>query len=281
TFDLTVPTTAEVDSAMVATGAIIASYVNEPSSRTPANAWLYLKGNRPYLLEERPAAMQRNVRRALREFRIAPLSASDVIQHGARAFCDTRQRNGLDDGTLSGFHRYFEHHVSRPGRTYLGAWRNGELAAFLTIVLVDDWAELGSFSATSLLRYRPNDGLFFAALSNYLAYPACRVICYGLSSVEADRETTGLHRFKVKIGFDAQRVHRAFVLHPRIRPFATRAAVAAAHATVRASLRLRPDSRRLKKIGGMLASMLQLLSPAVVSASEAAPVTTVAAMFDG
>src|SRR5262249_37186132 len=95
TFDLTVPTTAEVDSAMVATGAIIASYVNEPSSRTPANAWLYLKGNRPYLLEERPAAMQRNVRRALREFRIAPLSASDVIQHGARAFCDTRQRNGL------------------------------------------------------------------------------------------------------------------------------------------------------------------------------------------
>jgi len=280
TFDLTVPTAAEVDSAMVATGALIASYVIEPSPRTPANAWLYLRGNRRYVLEERPTAMQRNVRRALREFLIAPLSASDVMRHGARAFCDTRRRNGLDDGTLRGFYRYFEHHVGRPGRAYLGAWRNGELAAFLTMVRVDDWAELGSFSVTSLLRYRPNDGLFSAALSDSLAHPACRVVCYGLSSVEADRETTGLHRFKVKVGFDAQRVHRAFVLHPRIRPFATRAAVAAAHAAVHAALRLRPDSRRLKKIAGMLAGMLRLPSPVVASTSEAAPVTTAAAMLN-
>jgi len=100
-----------------------------------------------------------------------------------------------------------------------------------------------------------------------------------LSSVEADRETTGLHRFKVKVGFDAQRVHRVFVLHPRIRPFATRAAVAAARAAVHAALRLRPDSRRLKKIGGMLAGMLRLPSPVVMSTPEAAPVTTAAAML--
>src|SRR5262249_39587071 len=137
----------------------------------------------------------------------------------------------------------------------------------------------GSFSMTSLLRYRPNDGLFSAALSDSLVHPACRVVCYGLSSVEADRETTGLHRFKVKVGFDAQRVHRAFVLHPRIRPFATRAGGAAAQAAFPAVLRLRPDSRRLKKIGGMLAGMLRLPSPVVMSTSEASPLTTAAAML--
>jgi len=280
TFNLTVPTAEEVDAAMLATGSLIGSYVTEPPPGAAGNAWLYLRGDRPYSLEQRPAAMQRNVRRAIRELAIEPLSVTELMRHGARAFCETRRRNGLDDGTLNGFHRYFEHHVGCPGRAYLGAWKNGGLAGFVTIVHVDDWAELGSFSMTSMLRYRPNDGLLYAALSGYLADPNCRVVCYGLSSIEPGCETSGLHRFKLKVGFDAQRVHRAFVLHPRVRPFATRATLAPAYSAVRAALRFRPCNRRLKKIGGLLAGMLRVPSPVAASGAEPRPATIAVAALN-
>jgi hypothetical protein len=266
TFDLRVPSPSEVDEALAATGGLVASYVTEPDDRDPGNAWLYLCGDRDYSLQCRPPAMQRNVRRAMRELAISALSPIDLMAHGGRAFCDTRRRNRLDDGTLNGFYRYFEHRIARPGWAYLGAWKNGQLAAFVTIMRVDDWAELGSFSMNSMLGYRPNDALLYVTLSNYLAMPNCRVVSYGLSSIQPGCGTGGLHRFKLKVGFHPKRVHRAFVLHPSVRPFANCVTLAAAHSTVNAALRIQPRNRRLKKLGGMLACMLGV--PSMVEAPE-------------
>jgi hypothetical protein len=252
------PDRSEVDHAIRATGTLAATYLMEPAERHAANAWLYLCGEQGYSLEMRPPEMQRNVRRAMRELTITPLSPEEVLTHGAPPFCDTRERNGLDDGTPDHFRRDFRSHVHRPGRAYLGAWKNGQLVAFLTILHVDDWMELefGCFSMTAALTYRPNELLMHLALSKYLLERKCRIVNYGLSSIQAQSGAAGLHRFKRKIGFLPRPVHRAFVLHPLLRPLANRATLTVAHGLVNGALRLKPRNRRLKQMGGMLACML-------------------------
>jgi len=270
TFCIEPPDAAEVDHALTTTNGLIASYVSEPADGQAANAWVYLCSDPDYSLRQRAPAMQRNVRRALRELTIAPLTVAELLAHGARAFCDTRWRARLDDGTSSGFRRYFEGLLDHPGRSFLGAWRNGELAAFLAIVRVDDWVEVGSFSMTEMLRYRPNDALMYALLSTSLGDRSCRVVSYGLSSIEPQTSAVGLHRFKLKVGFQPFPVHRAFVLHPLVRPLANRATLTAASLAVNGLLQLRPRHRRLKKLGGMLASMLgatSMMEPATATGS--------------
>ena len=249
---------AEVDRVLQRTGAVIASYLTEPAFADPANAWLYLCADDQYSLALRAPAMRRNVRRALRELTIRPASSAEVLAEGMTAFCDTRRRTGLDDGTASGFRRTFafKPHSECAGRAYLGAWRDGRLGAFLTILHVDDWVELGCFSMDSMLRYRPNDALLYVALSHYLTERRCRVVSFGLSSIQASTNAAGLHRFKLKVGFAPRPVHRTFVLHPSIRPFATRATMTAAHWAVNGMLRLRPRNGALKRFDGMLACML-------------------------
>ena len=257
-FHVGAPSAAEVDRALRLTRAIVASYVVEPDAQNAANAWLYVCSDHDYALGARVPAMRRNVRRAMRELTIRALSPAELRAHGHRAFCDTRWRTGLDDGTPSGFERYFACRggVSGPGRTYLGAWRDGQLAAFVTILHVDDWVELCCFSMDSMLQHRPNDALLYVALSHYVSARNCRVVSYGLSSIQAISNAAGLHRFKRKIGFDTSPVHRAFVLHPSLRPLATRGAVRAAHCAVNAALHVRPRNVGLKKLEGVLTCML-------------------------
>jgi hypothetical protein len=256
THDVTTPSQSEVDIALRTTGAVIASYLVEPDDYHAANGWLYLCSDRSYTLGTLPPPMQRNVRRGIRELTIAPLEASELLRCGSQAFCDTQRRNGLDDETEMGFRRSFEAAVRRPGQAYLAAWRNDRLAAFATILRIDDWVEVCCFSATSTLWYRPNDALMYVALSTYLPDHRCRVVSYGLSSIQAKSNAAGLHRFKRKVGFAAIPVHRAFVLHPSVRHFAHPFALTAAHTVVNGALHIRPGNLALKKAGGMLACML-------------------------
>jgi hypothetical protein len=258
TFVVRTAARSEVDGVLRATGSVVATYLREPDEEHGPNAWLYVSSDHAYALETLAPAMRRNVRRAMRELAIRPVAAAELLVHGGRAFCDTRRRAGIDDGTPRGFRRYFdfEHGVDRPGWSYLGAWRNGELAAFATVMHVDDWAELSCFSASSMLRYRPNDALMYVALSTLLAERRCRVVSYGLSSIQAPGNVAGLHRFKLKVGFSASRVHRAFDLHPSLRALATPATLSAVRWTVNGVLLARPRSGHLKKLSGMLACML-------------------------
>jgi predicted nucleic acid-binding protein len=258
TFHTRMPDPSEVDRALRSTGALVATYLSEPDEHHAANAWLYLSTDHDYSLMTLAPVMQRNVRRAMRELRIAPLTASELLAHGSRAFCDTRRRTGLAWETSRSFRRYFGcvDRIDRPGRRYLGAWKEGQLAAFVKILHVDDWIELGSFSMDSMLRYRPNDALLYVLLSHYLAQRHCRVVSFGVSSIQADSNVAGLHRFKRKVGFKPSGVHRAFVLHPSVRAFGSPVTLSAARWAVSAALRVRPRERRLKKLDGMLACML-------------------------
>lgn len=235
-------------------GRVAAStYICEPDDRHPANACVYICSDRAYGLDKLPPAMRRNVRRGAKELNIAWLTPDELLTHGAPAFFDTRRRVGVSDGTAEEFSRRFRWRTSCPGHVFLGAWRGDQLAAFLSLIEVDDWVEIEScYSMNTLLSLRPNDTLMYSALFHYLRERECRVVCYGLSSIQAENNAAGLYAFKMKVGFEAQPVHRAFVLHPFLRPFANRLTLQG----MNAALRFWPRGRVLKKAEGMLAYIL-------------------------
>jgi len=252
TFHLMPPAPDEVRRILWHGRVAIASYLIEPDERHPVNAWLYLCTDQAYSLDKLTPAMRRNVRRGLRELKITPLTREQLFTHGVQPFYDTRRRTGLSDGTIEGFRRYFAVRARLPEVVFLGAWKGDQLAAFLAITEVGDWAEIGCFSMDTLLQYRPNDTLMYRALTYYLVERKIRIVSYGLSSIQAESNVAGLHRFKTKVGFKVQPVHRAFVPHPLLRPFVNRLTLWG----VNTALRFRPGDRRLKKARGVLACML-------------------------
>jgi hypothetical protein len=202
--------------------------------------------------------MRRNVRRGLQELTISALTSDQLLLHGVQPYCDTRRRVGLSDGTPEAFRRQFGWLSNCPAHNFIGAWKGDNLTAFLSITEVDDWAEIGCFSRDAFLKLRPNETLFFHALSHYMTERQCRLVSYGLSSIQLKSSAAGLHAFKIKVGFEARPVHRAFVLNPFLRPFANRLTLWG----LKGALKFIPRERHLKKAVGVLAQMIENRSPA-------------------
>jgi hypothetical protein len=233
--------------------ALVATYLLEPDLDHPSNATLYVCTDREYSVEKLPKDRRQNIRRGSRELRIEPVTTDCLLAHGFQAFSDTRGRVGLTDGTLEVFSRRFEARGRCLGHVFLGAWHNEDLVAFLSITAADDWAEIeGGFSSTATRALRPNDTLVAAALTEYLVVKRCRLVSYGLSSIQAVNNDAGLHEFKTKLGFEAKPVHRAFATHPLLRPFVN----GLTQQGVRAMLTLVPGNRVLKKCDGVLSTLL-------------------------
>jgi hypothetical protein len=94
--------------------------------------------------------------------------------------------------------------------------------------------------------------LIYGVLTHYLIERKCRLVSSGVSSIQVESNTVGLHRFKTKVGFEARAVHQVFVAHQLLRPFVNRLTLWG----VNTALQFRPRDRRLKKAGRMLACML-------------------------
>jgi hypothetical protein len=249
---LDVPPAKEVRSVLWRAGVPVASYVCQPDEQHPQNAWLYVCHKDTYSMSKLGAPVRRHLKRALRELRFDLVSPETFLEHASVAYCDTRRRAGLADGTTVVFRQLFEPFLRNPASFIIGAWKENELAAFLTVVMVDDWAELGLFSADRYLPLRPNNGLIHVALETLLAGPHCRLVSYGLSSVQEASKAEGLHAFKTRVGFEARPAHRAFVFHPLLRAFANPITLC----VLRGCARLHPRSRALNKASGLLATHL-------------------------
>lgn len=230
------------------TNAAVATFLSDPNPDTPATAALYVCRKGDYALPRLDEPVRRHVRRALRELTYAVVDTATLMAQGGVAFKDTRTRTGLDDGTDEEFRRRFTAFVSHPGHHVLGAWRDSVLVAFFTLVVVDDWVEIGGFSTNAHLELRPNNGLVHHVLEHFLNERGFQAVSYGLSSLQAESNADGLDRYKRRIGFAAEPVRRHMVLHPLLAPFAGRRSLN----LVRALLAKRPRSRLLKKAEGAL-----------------------------
>jgi hypothetical protein len=98
------------------------------------------------------------------------------------------------------------------------------VAAFLVVTEVEDWSSIGpSYSVDEALPLRPNNGLFYYTLHHYLIERKFRLVNDGMTNFPITPKVKALHRFKVKMGFEACPVHRAFLVNPLLRPVVNRA----------------------------------------------------------
>jgi hypothetical protein len=247
-----VPSPRDIRSLLWRSRFLVATYVMPVDDAHPGNSWLYLCENRDYSLENLSSPARRDARRALRAFRYEFIDSAAVLTHGTRAFCDTRARVGLSDGTPQLFQKYAESLIANPAYQFVGAWCGDELAAYLWMLRVDDWAAVGAYAANDHLRSCPNNGLLHFALDHCLAQGRCRVVSYGLSSIQEVNRTATLDYFKKKVGFEARPVHREFQFHPLLGPLVN----PLTYWIVRGGSRAFPHNRTLRKAAGMLAASL-------------------------
>lgn len=257
TLCLDVPSRDEVYDALRRTRSAVATYNRLADASHPQNAWLYLCQDQSYNLNKLESSVRRNIKRALHEFRFEFIDASTLLQAGAASFCETRSRAGLSDGTPDNFRNCCQSLLKNPAYRILGAWRESEngrraLAAYMTFCIVDDWVTLKPYATTEYLGLRPNNGLFHFGMDYFLAQHRMKTICYGLSSIQEIGKGDTLHRFKLKIGFEAIPIHRTFIFHPFLRPLANRATLFG----LRLLVRVRPTNRKLRKAAGLLATYL-------------------------
>ncbi|MEX2493394.1 MAG: hypothetical protein WD425_16700 [Nitrospirales bacterium] len=252
------PAPGEVRQILWKSGKAVATYLLSPDESHTENAWLYVCNDHNYSLEKLSSPMRRNVRRGLRELEIKLITVEQLLLHGVEAFCDTRRRVGVSDGTATQFQRRFLQRAKCSAHVFWGAWNRDKLAAFLSVTEVDGWAEIeGCFSADAMLNLRPNDTLFFSVLSHYLTKKKIDIVSYGTSSIQESSNLETLHLFKTKVGFEARKVHRAFELHPFLCPIRNMTVLRLA----RFLLKLAPRNRILKKAVGTLAIMLNAHQP--------------------
>ena len=229
------------------------NYIIRPDDQHRANAFSYVCADQDYCLEKLSSNMRRDARRGLRELTVGPISLAQVRAHGLPLFIENRVRHGLADGNAETFNDFLRPATTRPGRAYFGAWAGDRLAAFIDVLQLDDWVEIeGSYSLREFQRLTPNDAILYYSLDYYLRRRRASIVSIGVSSIESTGREASLHKFKQKVGFVAMPVHRAFVLHPWLRPFANRFSLAG----LRLASRVAPGHRRLRKATAMLARML-------------------------
>jgi hypothetical protein len=248
--ELRPPSPAEIRRVLWRAPAAALEYQVAPSPERPANSVLYVLEQ-----QDLPRAIshqaRQNVRRAERELTFEFIDAGRLRAHGLRAFCETRQRNGLSDGTRGHFETYTRAY-DRVGRRLLAAWHEDELVAYMAITVVDDFALVeGSFSLTEARVMRPNDGLTSVVVDYFLAGDRCRIVSYGLAPLGPDVDLSGLHKFKTKVGFRAVPVRRCYAVHTLLRPCVNRVTAKSMDKIVSK----RPQSRPLRKAAGVLRSL--------------------------
>jgi hypothetical protein len=259
-----VPLPAEMRGLLWRSRCLVANYVRPVDDAHPANALLYVCTDRGYKLEDLSSVARRDARRALRAFRYEFLNPEAVLAHGARPYCDTRARVGLSDGTPEGFRGYTASLLATPGYKFVGAWCGDQLAAYMWMLMIDDWAAVAAYASNEHLRSCPNNGLLHFALDYCLSQGRCNEVTYGLSSIQEVDRTASLDYFKKKVGFENRPVHRSFVFHPLVKPFVN----PLTNLVLRGCLKLRPQSRILRKASGLLANCLDRTAPLATAESH-------------
>jgi len=221
----------------------LVSFITEPANTAQADSTLYLCRDHAYCLQKLDHAARTNIRRGLRELKIEFLTHEQVLCSGARAFIDNHRKFNPATATAEEFRRQYSGPTGVPGNVFIGAWKDHVLAAFIHVVFVDDWVNIsGRCAMDEFLNLRPNETLLYATLAYFLAANRVQVVHAGVNSIDERADAPGLHRFKLKMGFEAVPVHRAFVLHPAIRLLSRMPA----QGVVSLIRRLSPASRRMR-----------------------------------
>jgi hypothetical protein len=108
------------------------------------------------------------------------------------------------------------------------------------------------YSANEHLSHRPVNGLVHNVFEHFLVERKFRVVSFGLSSIQEESNSVGLHSFKKRIGCVCRPVHRAVAFHPLLAPLANSISLWG----LRRIRRLWPGHPAIRKAAGILAAHL-------------------------
>ena len=230
-------------------GVRLVSYLVRGDETHVPNCFDYVCRGSDYCLDTLPKNARRDVRRGLRGFVVRLCTWDELAAKGFAAHAETAERHGY----AAAEPRWLEEMVARqrgiPFYEIWGAWLQADLAAWMTIIKIDDWALVDvARSCTAALKGCPNNAILYEASRRVLAEEKRKYVTYGLSSIQVDVNERSMHRYKTRMGYEAHPVCRVFESKGLLRP-ALRSALLS---RVWEGLAKRfPGSANLKKVAGM------------------------------
>jgi hypothetical protein len=194
------------------------------------------------------STQRRNISKAANYFIIKEISYDELIEKGFEAFSDTRKRNGLSDFKKSNFYNRFSKEKNTKANFYVGAFQGDRLDAFASLIIFNNNVEIeGVFSRNDSLPLCVNNYLNFAVTHYFLNIKKMNLVSYGFSSIQ-EGDFDGLHKFKLKCGFEAVKVQRIFVVNPKYRLLVNKLSLS----LVKRIVSIFPKNRIARKLEGVI-----------------------------
>jgi len=230
-------------------GVWVVSYQLEPGTGATANCFDYVCRDNKHEIDKLPKNARRDIRRGLRSFEIRRSSWDEFVAHGFRAHADTNDRHGYAPPADDEVERMARQWRRSPCHEVWGAWADNALAAWMVVVRIDDWSWITVVrSCTDALRLCPNNALLYKITRQLLVHEKRQYVTYGLSSIQVKVAELSMHKYKVRMGYQAIPMHRRFVLYPPLRPFIQSRIGSTALEKLAGIL---PQSANLRKLAGM------------------------------
>ena len=227
----------------------VVNHLLAPGPGRPANCVDYVCRDAQYDIERLDSNARRDVRRGLRSFEVGRCTWERWAEQGLSAWIDTQRRHGYAGPDARDFRAVTERWRDQPFYEIWGAWQGPELVAWLTVLKIDDWGMVDLVrSRTDALRGCPNNALVYAATRSLLVSERRRWVSYGTSSVQPGVNDTSMHRYKVRMGYEAVPAHRVFACQPVLGSLLRSRSVSAVLRRIAAAV---PSSAPLQKVAGM------------------------------
>ncbi len=204
-------------------GAGLAVRYPSPPGDEIADGGMYICTGPNYGIQHLSANVRSHTRRGLARCKIARIGFSELATRGYDLLADTTMRQTGRRPALkpSRWKQFCKVAADTPDIEAWGAFVNDQLATFIVGMQIDDCYYIHvQKSASSLLKYYPNNALLFTILEAKLAGGAASTVSHGQIALAA-RE--GLYRFKRGMGFEIMPFKEKIAFNPVIRnglPFA-------------------------------------------------------------
>jgi hypothetical protein len=219
-FCTTIPVETEVHRVFKEMGCLVINYTSISDVSELNKAFLYNCEDQEYEIDKlTSSSVRRNIRYARRNLQFGFVEWSVILEKGFRAFADTRNKVGLSDGNRKTFNERFQKFSKNSAHKAAAAWLEDDLVGFLSLIVVEDYVIIqGTFSTDEHKSIKPNNLLIDFVLTHYLREKKYALVCYGLSSIQESANQSGLHDYKIHVGFNAIPVKRNFIMHPKLKP---------------------------------------------------------------
>jgi hypothetical protein len=222
---------------------------------------LYVRRKAPYDLSSVHSKARNRQRHALERCTVREVEPSELLNAGLELNRDTMQRQGRYDAEFDDpkqWRRLVDACAS-PGVKVMGAYFEGELAAYCVTLTEDRWVHLvHQFSATRFLNKAfPNEALTFELTRQAAEDPDSDQISYGVAGLVRGE---GLHEYKLRHGYQFQPFGYAFLLHPVARVSLVNPVSGWALGAARKRW---PGLQALERVGSVMEGARQTLRPSI------------------